>query len=207
MEQSPSLTTIAPELRNSIFELALQDIDEDVEVGSSGRVMKQPGLLAVCHQIRSETLPVFLDLVTRYAKRILISVYDLNFSTAMSFVDTLDRQQRERIGKNASLVLEVGLDGSRVYQEVMGENVLRWIHHIAAQLDGPLVEQLERNEASYVFRGTAAPDKSVFFGSLLSSLWNLEPDDEHGASMADVHGSRVPQVWLTIYKSCLSCKL
>ncbi|KAK4952580.1 hypothetical protein LTR10_009386 [Elasticomyces elasticus] len=123
MEQSSSLTTIAPELRNSIFGLALQDVAEEVGIASSGRPMKQPGLLAVCHHIRYETLPVLQDLVARSAKRVVVPVHEFDFSTAMKYIDDLTREQRDVVGDRASLLLKVIMDETKDYKEFMSLNL------------------------------------------------------------------------------------
>ncbi|KAF7192845.1 hypothetical protein HII31_05828 [Pseudocercospora fuligena] len=53
----PSLLTIAPELRNQIYDLAL--IEEDsIQVSST---LKEPALLSVCRQIRSEARGIWFS--------------------------------------------------------------------------------------------------------------------------------------------------
>ncbi|KAK5746824.1 hypothetical protein LTR17_000454 [Elasticomyces elasticus] len=207
MEQAPSLTTIAPELRNSIFELALHDVPEEIEIASSGRPMKQPGLLAVCHQIRSETLPVLQDLVARSAKRVVVRVRDLDFSAAMEFIDALTREQRDVVGYRASLLFKITVDESRGYRKLMGFNLYQWVGYIATKLHGTLAAHVQKCIAydfSEVPSTRGSLQSATYWSPLLIELFRLPGRSNDGAEWeALLRGNTAPQVWITMHMAYL----
>ncbi|KAK5683548.1 hypothetical protein LTS10_005081 [Elasticomyces elasticus] len=207
MEQSPSLTTFAPELRNSIFGLALQDVAEEVEIALSGRPMKQPGLLAVCHQIRSETLPVLQDLVARSAKRVVVQVHDFDFSAAMSYIDALSGEQRDVVGDRASLLLKLTMDETKGYKKSMGLGLYRWVGYIATKLHGTLAAHVEKS-ITYDFRGVTSARGPEYHGNYWSSLlaelyFAAEENIGEEEWKLLLRRGRRPQVWVTMHRAYL----
>ncbi|KAK3640954.1 hypothetical protein LTR56_011604 [Elasticomyces elasticus] len=201
MKQPPSLMTIAPELRNPILELALHDVAEEVQIASSGRTMKQPGLLAVCHQTRSETLPVLQDLVARYTRRIIIDIHDLDFSTAMVYIDKLSQQQRDAVGKNASIRFnltmgEVGIQ----YDQVRTQRLQQWIQYVGTNLHGFLAAHFENCGSAYDFEITDRM-KDHNRGGVVAEQFVSTPDNEYGASVVVRDDNYVFELYWTVWRA------
>ncbi|KAK5679295.1 hypothetical protein LTS10_008110 [Elasticomyces elasticus] len=112
--EPPSLMTIAPELRNAICEIYLLNEIKDVRLTKTGAIVNQPGLLAVCRQLRAETLPVFQDLAPKFAQNIVIKVHNFDFTSLMSFINALDTEQEKAVRKNGNFLLTLELDEEKV---------------------------------------------------------------------------------------------
>ncbi|KAK5695324.1 hypothetical protein LTR97_008830 [Elasticomyces elasticus] len=206
MEQAPSLTTIAPELRNSIFELALRDTDGEVEIASSGRPMKQPGLLAVCHQVRSETLPMLQHLAAKSAQRIIVRIDDFDFSPAMAYINSLSQEQRALIGNNASLKLKLMVDDSKEFNSVMAEGALQWAEYGAISLKGQLAAHVTSSAAAYEFNHHVSGHTSCILAFIAGYLSSSAKVNAHGACVAEFFGVITYKVWDSAYKAYLSLR-
>ncbi|KAK4892903.1 hypothetical protein LTR27_008631 [Elasticomyces elasticus] len=133
----PSLMTLAPELRNAICERYLLNEIKEVQITNSGAIVNQPGLLAVCRQLRAETLPVFQDLAPKFAQNIVIKVHNFDFSTVIAFLDALDAEQRAAVHKNNSLLLKLSLDEEQVIDvDLAIKGLLQWRAHCEAKAPG-----------------------------------------------------------------------
>ncbi|KAK3634364.1 hypothetical protein LTR56_007349 [Elasticomyces elasticus] len=135
---TPSLMTIAPELRNAICELYLLNEIKEVHITKSGAIVDQPGLLAVCRQLRAESLPVFQDLAPKFAKSIIIEVHNFDFTGLISFINALDTEQAKAVHKNRNLLFTLGLDQEQVLDiDQAVDGLLVWKAHCDARSLGP----------------------------------------------------------------------
>ncbi|KAK5683664.1 hypothetical protein LTS10_005198 [Elasticomyces elasticus] len=145
--------TIAPELRNSIYELVLLAV-QTVRIGAGGRLTNQPGLLATCRQVRGEALPIFTYLAPMVAL-CKVNVHNLDFTQLIAFADGLDAELRKAIRREGRVRVMLSLDEDfsvdlrpaaeanlRIWLQYCGDNELFWHRHAAnydctrAHLDG-----------------------------------------------------------------------
>ncbi|KAK4927515.1 hypothetical protein LTR49_005655 [Elasticomyces elasticus] len=133
---TPSLMTITPELRNAICELYLLNEINEVRIAPSGAIVNQPGLLAVCRQLRTETLPVFQDMAPNQS--IVIKVHNFDFTGLISFINALDVEQENTVHKNGNLLITLDLDEEKTLDVAQAvDGLLVWKAHCDAKLRGP----------------------------------------------------------------------
>ncbi|KAK3621914.1 hypothetical protein LTR56_022501 [Elasticomyces elasticus] len=124
MEQSPSLMTITPELRNSIYESVLLGV-QTVKIDVGGHLTNQPGLLATSRQ--------------RYAR----STYThRDFTQLIAFANGLDVELRKAIRREGRLRVMLSLDSDfdlntrpaaeanlKTWLQYCGDSELCWHSH------------------------------------------------------------------------------
>ncbi|KAK5714182.1 hypothetical protein LTR15_011090 [Elasticomyces elasticus] len=123
-EIKPSiLMSIAPELRNNIFKLV---IDDTVET------------------IRKEARPVFLHAVAKVpitAKRILANIHDFKFKPLQLFIDSLDQKEKKAIVRKQNLYIAMGMGRKARDPEKVMPGVALWLAYCAAKLDGDMTSK------------------------------------------------------------------
>ncbi|CAK1357458.1 hypothetical protein CB0940_07807 [Cercospora beticola] len=102
--QQPTLLTIAPELRNMIYEYALVE-SRTVQIRAGAR---EPGLLAVCRQIRAEARGIWLSMNT-----FRFTIRDCDGRQISSF-----HQHASKLKK-----ISLNLRGNRKW-----DNIITWAH-------------------------------------------------------------------------------
>ncbi|KAK5683549.1 hypothetical protein LTS10_005082 [Elasticomyces elasticus] len=115
-----------------------------------GRFTNKPGLLAVCHQIRLETLPIFLHLAPLVARSVF-EVHNFDFRKVMTYIDTLDTAQCTALGRRRMLVVKVTIDTKNEARTEKG--LRRWLHYCSTKLAGHLDISNYARQQSYIFSG------------------------------------------------------
>ncbi|KAK4923988.1 hypothetical protein LTR49_008933 [Elasticomyces elasticus] len=144
-EIKPSiLMSIAPELRNNIFKLVIDDTVETVTIEPNGRIRPNCALVAVSRQIRKEARPVFLHAVAKVpitAKRIIANVHDFKFKPLQLFIDSLDQKEKKAIVKKQNLYIVMGMGRKARDPEKVMPGVALWLAYCAAKLDGDMTSK------------------------------------------------------------------
>ncbi|KAK3640953.1 hypothetical protein LTR56_011603 [Elasticomyces elasticus] len=148
--QEPSpLLRLAGELRNTIYELVVAQT-KIIEPRSGGRFANKPGLLAACHQIRLEALPIFLHLAPLIARSVF-EIRNFDFRKVMTYIDTLDNAQCTALGHRRMLVIKVTIDTKDEAKTEKGRR--RWLQYCSTKLAGHLDTSNYARQQSYIFSG------------------------------------------------------
>ncbi|KAK4896140.1 hypothetical protein LTR27_005997 [Elasticomyces elasticus] len=128
------LMRLAAELRNSICELAILDELQTAHVGPDGNLVKKPGLLAVCRQLRQKTLPVHLDLAPGNAGCMSVNITNFDFAPVITYLDTLSSEQRGAVAEKHNLRIVIKL--TQDCERAGWTGVRRWITYHVDNLAG-----------------------------------------------------------------------
>ncbi|KAK5746825.1 hypothetical protein LTR17_000455 [Elasticomyces elasticus] len=168
--QEPSpLLRLAAELRNTIYELVIAQT-KIIEPRTNGHFTNKPGLLAACHQIRLEAVPIFLHLAPLIARSVF-EIRNFDFRKVMTYIDTLDNAQCTALGRRRMLLIKVTIDTKDEAKTEKG--LRRWLQYCSTKLAGHLDTSNYARQQSYVFPGTI-PEYVGPMGYKLSR--QLEPD-------------------------------
>jgi len=128
---------LSAELRNNICGLVLTDSVQDIWIGSSSHIIDQPGLLAVCRQLREETQLVFYHLVHIAAERITISIHNFDFAPLMTYLDRLSAQERKEFGIRSELSIRLTLGRDiHSYTTSVVKDLARWLQYCSTKAVG-----------------------------------------------------------------------
>ncbi|KAK5739564.1 hypothetical protein LTR17_005253 [Elasticomyces elasticus] len=127
-------TSLAAELRSSICELVILDERQTARVGPNGNLIKKPALLAVCHQLRQETLPVYLDLAPGNAECMSVNITNFDFAPVITYLDTLSSEQRGAVAEKHNLRIVIKL--TQDCERAGWPGVRRWITYHVDNLAG-----------------------------------------------------------------------
>ncbi|KAK4896141.1 hypothetical protein LTR27_005998 [Elasticomyces elasticus] len=147
-EASP-LLRLAAELQNTIYEIVIAQT-EIIEPRIAGRFTNKPGLLAACHQIRLEALPIFLHLAPLIARSVF-EIRNFDFRKVMTYIDTLNNAQCTALGRRRMLVVKVTFDTENSAKTEKG--LKRWLQYCSTKLAGHLDTSNYARQQSYIFSG------------------------------------------------------
>lgn len=151
------LLTVAAELRNIIFTEVFEDIGM-IQIGENGQISNQPAMLAVCHQIRNEALPMFWHLVPFEATRIAFLVHNFDFGGFMAYYDTLSTEQRKALNQRNTLRISITLTEDD--QAAQKRELARWLRFSGANFSGSTTYSLRELHAYRVVGDVPDRDQS-----------------------------------------------
>ncbi|TKA66887.1 hypothetical protein B0A55_08181 [Friedmanniomyces simplex] len=130
---APSLLSLPPELRYAIYHVVISEDTPPFEIGAAGHILNQPGLLAVCRQIRHEALPIHQNYVPTAVASISVNILGFDFAALMSYIDTLSPEQREAVASNGSLSIKLTLSDDHEQRHAW-QNLGRWLRYCGTEL-------------------------------------------------------------------------
>ncbi|KAK4952579.1 hypothetical protein LTR10_009385 [Elasticomyces elasticus] len=154
------LMRLSAELRNIICELVILKELRIARIGPNGHLIKKPGLLATCRQLRRETLPVYQDLAPTAAERLTVTVRDLNFMPLITYLHTISAEHRMGMSEKRNLRIELRLSPSFSGKNLAG--VRRWTQYCGTTLVTTMITRSDTDESAYVVFGDSLPQPTKF---------------------------------------------
>jgi len=145
---SSPLLKLPAEMRNYIYELAAHNTDP-VSVGSRGNISIEAPILATCHRVRTEALPLFRHCTLASACIIDVSVHNFDFSHVLTFIECMSADQL-RAMHNKTLSIKMTMTEDYSASEKAGKNLTRWLH---ACLGGVVSDAFSSGNRTYQAAG------------------------------------------------------
>ncbi|KAK5124683.1 hypothetical protein LTR85_001396 [Meristemomyces frigidus] len=119
------LLKLPAELRNDIYE-RLAWLTETIKIGSAGCIAAETALLAICHQIRDEALPVIRHIALLSASTIRADVHNFDFAHVIEFIASLGHGQIHAIEGKRFRRISISMD--ELYKKRQS-GLMDWLSH------------------------------------------------------------------------------